>query len=164
MIGRRELIIMTAGATLAACTKKIKISGESDMSSRFEQFKTVIEFWKNKDIDAVIDAMSDDIVWHYAAAIAPPVRGKDEARAFLERFGGAIETAETADRLFVEGVDEYVTKDGVAVAAPYAGVIEYSGDKISGWRDYVDSGVMSHMKAGNPYPEQVKELIARPAR
>tara|TARA_R110000796_G_scaffold8843_63_gene30000 strand:- start:9720 stop:10238 length:519 start_codon:yes stop_codon:yes gene_type:complete len=172
VIGRREVIIMTAGAALTACSKNIIISGESDMSSRFEQFKTVIEAWKNKDIDAVIDAMSDDIVWHYAAAIAPPVRGKKEARAFLERFGGVIgevkwrifETAETADRLFVEGVDEYVTKDGVAVAAPYAGVIEYSGDKISGWRDYVDSGAMSQMKAGNPYPEQVKELIARPAR
>jgi len=172
MIGRREVIIMAAGAALTACSKNTIASGESDMSSRFEQFKTVIESWKNKDIDAVIDAMSDDIVWHYAAAIAPPVKGKEEARAFLERFGAVIgevkwrifETAETEDRLFVEGVDEYITKDGVSVAAPYAGVIEYSGDKISGWRDYVDRGVIDHMKAGNPYPEQIKELIARPAR
>ena len=142
------------------------------MSIRFEQFKAVIESWKKKDIDAVINALSDDVVWHYAAAIAPPAKGKAEARAFIERFGAGIgevkwrifEYAETADRLFVEGVDEYVTKDGVSVAAPYAGVIEFSGDKISGWRDYVDRGVIDQMKEGNPYPEQVKELIARPAR
>jgi limonene-1,2-epoxide hydrolase len=172
VIGRREVIIMAAGATLAACSKNMTTSGESDMSSRFEQFKAVIESWKKKDIDAVINALSDDVVWHYAAAIAPPAKGKAEARAFIERFGAGIgevkwrifEYAETADRLFVEGVDEYVTKDGVSVAAPYAGVIEFSGDKISGWRDYVDRGVIDHMKAGNPYPEQVKELIARSAR
>lgn len=142
------------------------------MTTRFEQFKEVIEAWKRKDVEAVIGAMTDDIVWHYAAAIAPPAKGKDEARAFISKFGAGIgevkwrifEHAETADRLFVEGVDEYVTKDGIDVAAPYAGVIEFKGDKISGWRDYVDRGVIEAMKAGNPYPSQVKELIDRPAQ
>lgn len=142
------------------------------MTSRFDQFKSVIEAWKRKDVDAVIDAMSDDIVWHYAAAIAPAARGKKEARAFLDKFGAGIgevswrifHYAETENRLFVEGVDEYVTTKGVKVAAPYAGVIEFSGDKISAWRDYVDRGVIDSMKAGNPYPDQVKELINRPAQ
>jgi len=141
------------------------------MTSRFEQFKLVIEAWKRKDIDAVIGAMSDDIVWHYAAAIAPPAKGKHQARAFIEKFGDGIgevkwrifHHAETADRLFVEGVDEYVTKDGTNVAAPYAGVIEFSGDKITGWRDYIDRGVIDAMKAGGVYSEQVKELISRAA-
>ena len=142
------------------------------MDRRFKQFKTVIEAWKRKDVDAVIGSMTDDIVWHYAAAIAPPAKGKDEARAFIDKFGANIgevkwrifHSAETDDRLFVEGVDEYFTKDGTPVAAPYAGVIEFRGDKISAWRDYVDRGVIEAMKAGNPYSAQVKELINRPAK
>jgi limonene-1,2-epoxide hydrolase len=50
------------------------------------------------------------------------------------------------------------------VAAPYAGVIEFKGNKIVGWRDYIDRAVIDSMKAGNPYPDQVKELINRPAK
>ncbi len=49
------------------------------------------------------------------------------------------------------------------VAAPYAGIIEYQGDKIIGWRDYLDRGTVDAIKAGKPYPAQVKELIDRPA-
>ena len=107
--------------------------------TRFNQFKQLIAAWTRKDAEAVLAMLHDDVVWHYAAAIAPPARGKAEARAFIERFGSTIAEvnwrifahAETADRLFVEGVDEYVTTDGVRVAAPYAGIIEYQGDKSS---------------------------------
>lgn len=139
--------------------------------TRFHQFKQLIAAWTRKDAEAVLGMLHDDVVWHYAAAIAPPARGKAEARAFIERFGSTISEvnwrifahAETADRLFVEGVDEYVTTDGVRVAAPYAGIIEYQGDKIIGWRDYLDRGTVDAIKAGKPYPAQVKELIDRPA-
>ena len=139
--------------------------------TRFNQFKQLIAAWTRKDADAVLAMLHDDVVWHYAAAIAPPARGKAEARAFIERFGSTIAEVnwrifahtETADRLFVEGVDEYVTTDGVRVAAPYAGIIEYQGDKIIGWRDYLDRGTVDAIKAGKPYPAQVKELIDRPA-
>lgn len=137
--------------------------------TRFRQFQAVIDAWKRKDIEAVLGALSDDVVWHFAAAIAPPARGRAEARAFIERFGAGIgevrwrifHHAEDGDRLFVEGVDEYTTVAGVAIAAPYAGVIEFRGDKISGWRDYVDRGVIEAMKAGGGYSDQVRELIGR---
>ncbi len=138
-------------------------------NTRIQQFQKVIDAWQRKDVEAVLGAMSDDVVWHYAAAIAPPARGKAEARAFIDRFGAGIAEvrwrifhhAEDGDRLFVEGVDEYTTTGGVDVAAPYAGVIEFTGDKISGWRDYVDRGVIEAMKAGGGYSEQVRELIGR---
>ncbi len=138
---------------------------------RLQQFQAVIEAWKRKDVEKVLAAMDDDIVWHYAAAIAPPARGKAEARAFIDRFGAGIgevrwrlfHAAEDGDRLFVEGVDEYTTTGGVHVAAPYAGVIEFRGDKIIGWRDYVDRGTIDAMKAGKGYPPQVSELIGRRA-
>ncbi|TFU05940.1 nuclear transport factor 2 family protein [Polymorphobacter arshaanensis] len=138
--------------------------------SRYEQFSAVIEAWKRRDIEAVLDAMDDDIVWHYAAAVAPPARGKAKARAFLERFSATIATirwrifahAETADTLFVEGVDEYDNVSGVTVLAPYAGVIDFKGDKIIGWRDYVDHSVIAASEAGNAPSKQVTELISRP--
>ena len=101
--------------------------------TRMQQFQSVIDAWKRKDIEAVLGAMTDDVVWHYAAAIAPPARGKAEARAFIEAFGANIgevrwrifHHSETGDRLFVEGVDEYTSLDGIDIAAPYAGVIEF---------------------------------------
>jgi limonene-1,2-epoxide hydrolase len=174
MIGRRNFVILSsASLALSACgvTATPTPREAETMGPRLAQFKTIIEAWKRKDVEAVLDMLSDDLVWHYAAAIAPPVYGKDGARAFLERFGKDIgevnwrifHAAETQDRLFVEGVDEYITTDGVSVAAPYAGIIEFKGDKIVGWRDYIDRATVDAMKAGNPYPAQVEQLIDRPA-
>jgi limonene-1,2-epoxide hydrolase len=139
--------------------------------TRLRQFKAVIAAWSRKDVEAVLEAMHEDIVWHFAAAIAPPARGKAEARAFIDRFGSGIAevrwrifaAAEDEDRLFLEGVDEYTTVDGVDVAAPYAGVIEFEGDLIIGWRDYVDRGTIETMKSGGGYPSQVLDLMSRPS-
>ena len=166
MISRRA---MMAGAAMAAGGQAVAASGAT--RGRFELFQAVIDAWKAKDVEAVLARLSDDIVWHYAAAIAPPARGKAEARAFIDRFGAGIgevrwrifHHAEDGDRLFVEGVDEYTTRDGKQVAAPYAGVIEFRGDLITGWRDYVDRGTIDAMKAGGAYPPQVVELISRPS-
>jgi limonene-1,2-epoxide hydrolase len=52
---------------------------------------------------------------------------------------------------------------GVTVLAPYAGVIEFKGDKIIGWRDYVDTGVIAASESGNAPSKQVTELISRAA-
>ena len=140
------------------------------MGRRYEILGRVIEAWQAKDIDAVLAHMHDDIVWHYAAAAMPPVRGKAAARKVLERFQADMHAitwriftyAETVDRLFIEGVDDYRTTDGRRVAAPYAGVLEFSGDRIIGWRDYVDLGVVAAQKSGEPLSRQVESLIARP--
>lgn len=132
--------------------------------------RQVIEAWQAKDIDGVLSHMADDIVWHYAAPALPPVRGKAGARKLLERFHGDMHAiqwrifahAEAGDRLFIEGVDDYRTSDGNRVAAPYAGVLEFRGDLIVGWRDYVDLGVMAQQKAGEPLSTQVESLLDRP--
>ena len=131
--------------------------------------RQVISAWKAKDIDGVLDHMHDDIVWHYAAAAHPPVRGKAAARKLLERFQADMHFiewrifahAESGDRLFIEGVDDYTTANGHSVAAPYAGVLEFDGDLIIGWRDYVDMGVIAEQKAGQPLSTQVKGLLDR---
>ena len=141
------------------------------MARRIEILQAIIEAWKAKDIDAVLSHMHEDIVWHFAVAAEPPLRGKATARKFLERFGAGMndvkwrvfDSQETGDRLFVEGVDEFRTDEGVTVMAPYAGVLDFRGDLVIGWRDYVDVGVMAAQRAGAPITEQVKALSDRPA-
>jgi limonene-1,2-epoxide hydrolase len=141
------------------------------VSGKIEILQAIIAAWKAKDVDAVIAHMHEDIVWHFAVAAEPPVRGKAQARKFLTRFGGAIaavrwrifDYAEAGDRLFVEGVDEYDTTAGLVVAAPYAGVLEFKDGLVIGWRDYVDVGVMAAQQAGGPISDQVKGLMDRPA-
>lgn len=141
------------------------------MSKHFAIYDAIIQAWKRKDIDAVLSHMTDDIVWHYAAAISPPAYGHAGARKFMETFGAKVGEvrwrvfgyAESGDRMFVEGVDEYITTTGARVATPYAGVLDFRGDKICGWRDYCDAGVSAAMQAGGPLPAQVELLIDRPA-
>ena len=138
--------------------------------SRYETFLRLIEAWQRKDIDGVLAFVADDIVWHYAAGPMPPVRGKATMRKLLQNFQADMHNvewrifawAESGDRLFLEGVDEYQTADGRRVAAPYAGVIDFRGDLVSGWRDYVDLGLIASQKAGDPVSRHVEDLLARP--
>jgi len=140
------------------------------MGRRYALLLQVIEAWQAKDVDAVLAHMHDDIVWHYAAAALPPVRGKPAARKLLERFQTDMHAirwrifahAEVGDRLFLEGVDDYTTTDGKRVAAPYAGVLDFRDDLIIGWRDYVDLGVIASQKAGDGLSKQVLALLDRP--
>jgi len=141
------------------------------MSRKLEIMKALIAAWSAGDIDGALSFMSDDIVWHYAAAIAPPLRGKDKARKFLDNFKSQISAvhwrlfdyAERGDRLFVEGVDEYLSKEGGLVAAPYAGVLTFRGDLICDWRDYFDMGVMDAQRKGEAKSAWVAALIDNPA-
>ena len=118
--------------------------------------------------------MTDDVVWHYAAAIAPPARGKAEVCAFIEAFGATIGEVRAhlppfrnGRQAVRRGVDEYTSLDGIDIAAPYAGVIEFRGDKISGWRDYVDrerSIVRRPGKAGQNMSANWSGGLRRPRR
>jgi ketosteroid isomerase-like protein len=131
----------------------------------------LINAWKAKDIDGVLSLLHDDVVWYYAAAIASPLKGKAKARKFLEGLAPQVrdvtwrifDYAERGDRLFVEGVDEYVSTEGRLVSAPYAGVVELRDGKIIGLREYFDLGVMSALKAGEDMKDHVRFLIAREA-
>jgi len=116
------------------------------MARLYDTLLQLIEAWQAKDIDRVLSFMHEDIVWHYAAGAMPPVRGKAKAAKLLTRFQAEMhdirwrlfDHAESADRLFIEGVDEYRSAEGRRIAAPYAGVMEFRDGKIIAWRDYVD--------------------------
>lgn len=139
------------------------------MTTRLEQMRSVMAAWAAGDVDAVLDRMHDDIVWHYAAATHPPVRGKAQARKMLsmlqremhEVVWQVFASAETDDRLFLEGVDSYTAANGARIATPYMGVIEFDGELITGWRDYVDLGVAAVQRDGGETPAHVSELLDR---
>lgn len=139
------------------------------MARLFSILSEVIAAWQAKDLEAVLAHMADDIVWHYAAPGLPPVRGKAAAEKLLRRFQADMHDiqwrifhhAEAGDLLFLEGVDDYRTADGKRMAVPYAGVLEFRGDLIVGWRDYVDLAVIADQKAGEPFTSQVETLLAR---
>ena len=141
------------------------------MSGKLATLKSVMTAWKAGDIDGVLVHMHDDVVWHFAAGVAPPARGKAKARKFMENFRPQMteirwrlfDFAEAGDRLFVEGVEEYDTPEGGLVLAPYAGVFRFEGDLIIGWRDYVDVGVMEAQKGGAAPTAWVRELAGREA-
>ena len=143
-------------------------AGETPLYDRLLQ---VVAAWTDKDAERALSFMSDDIVWHYACPGLPPLRGKAGARKLLGRFLGEmhevawriVHHAETADRLFVEGVDEYRTSEGTRVASPYAGVLEFRDGLITGWRDYVDLQVVADQKAGKPAAAHVEALVASAA-
>jgi len=141
------------------------------MSAKLEALKSLIAAWTAGDIDGALAHLHEDVVWHYAAAVAPPARGKAKARKFMENFKAQLaeirwrlfDHAENGDRLFVEGVDEFTQKDGVVVRAPYAGVLTFRDGLIIDWRDYVDVGVMDAQRAGGASTPWVLALVDRPA-
>jgi len=166
---RRAFIQTTASVTLAAAAAGAEATRRRTvMPNNFQHVTGLINDWRRKDIKGVLARVTDDIAWHTHVG-SPTVNGKPAMEQVLNTLATQMNDvkwrifhhAEDGDRLFVEGVDEYTTTGGVDVAAPYAGVIEFTGDKISGWRDYVDRGVIETMKAGGGYSEQVRELIGR---
>jgi limonene-1,2-epoxide hydrolase len=140
------------------------------MGRHYDILLKVIETWQTKDAEGVLAHLHEDIIWHYAAAAMPPIRGKAMARKLLTRFQQDMHGiqwrifahAEVGDTLFIEGVDDYQSTDGHRIATPYAGVLDFRDGLIIGWRDYVDIGVLAQQKAGEPLSKQVLELINRP--
>ncbi len=140
------------------------------MGRHYDILLKVIETWQTKDAEGVLAHLHEDIIWHYAAAAMPPIRGKAMARKLLSRFQEDMHGiqwrifahAEVGDTLFIEGVDDYQSTDGHRIATPYAGVLDFRDGLIIGWRDYVDIGVLAQQKTGEPLSKQVLELINRP--
>lgn len=141
------------------------------MGTKIETYRAIMECWRRKDVEGVLARLTEDVVWHFAAAIDPPLRGREEARQWLQRYASGmadsrwrvITFAETATQLFVEGVEDFETSAGTRVQVPYAGVCDFSGNRISGWRDYFDRGLTLRLRAGEAPAEHVRLLTQRPA-
>jgi len=142
------------------------------MTAKIDVLKAVIKHWSERqDVDAVLEHLSDGLVWHFSAVTQPAVHGKAGARKFLEGFKNRVKNprwrifriAETDDALFVEGADEFETPDGTTVVIPYMGILDFDGDLIIGWRDYFDRGIADDGVAGKGLPDHAADLISREA-
>jgi limonene-1,2-epoxide hydrolase len=132
--------------------------------------RALITAWRGKDLEGMLAHIDDDIVW-YSHVGSPPIIGKVAMREFAGKLTAGMndirwrlfDTARNGNRLFVEGVDDFVTNDGRRVALPYAGVLTFKGERISEWRDYFDRALFDRLKAGEPMPAHLQVLVDRPA-
>lgn len=142
------------------------------MTEKINILKSVIKHWSERqDIDAVLEHLSDDLVWHFSAATQPPVYGKAGARQFLEGLKKRVTNprwrifryAESDDALFVEDVDEFESPDGTTVTIPYMGVLDFDDGLIVGWRDCFDRGIADYGVAGKEMPGHCADFGDRKA-
>lgn len=114
------------------------------MPSKSEIYQESLAAFCRGDFEAATACYADDIVAYPNRAMRPML-GRATMQAFMQKFGAGMEDAryapslmvESGDFLFVEGTETY-RKNGRSVSIPYAGVMEFRGDKIIGWRDYFD--------------------------
>jgi limonene-1,2-epoxide hydrolase len=168
---RRSFVQVGVGlpAALAGVVAGAGVASAATGFDPYQAFLGLIRAWQKHDIEAVLAKLADDIVW-YPAVGSPPVQGRDGVRKVLEQFAPKrkeenwkiFHHAVNGDRLFVEGVDDFIDDQGRRVAVPYAGVIEYRDGLVIGWRDYFDISTLNRMKAGEPIPDAIQPLISRP--
>ena len=105
-----------------------------------DHFAVVIDAWtQRKDIDAVLAAMTDDVVWYPAVGVMPPMHGKAAVRETLQRLSGqvarshwhVVRHAEADDCLFLEGVDRNELVSGAVATVPYMGIVEFEAGEIA---------------------------------
>ena len=109
-----------------------------------------IETWRRRDVDAMVDACTEDVV--YQNVPTPPIEGREALYAFMsvnmpkcDAFESrilAIAATEDGSRVLTERHDAFVFGDR-RVDVPVMGVFELRDGKISAWRDYFDVGTYS---------------------
>lgn len=139
------------------------------MPKHIDRMTSLIEAWKIGDLDAVLAHVTDDIVWHSHVG-SPPTLGKAAMRPVLEVLAASMQdvrwrvvySAESGDRLLVEGIEEFVGTEGQHVALPYMGIMTFRGSLIAEWRDYFDRDLYNKLKAGEASPDYIQQLTSRP--
>ena len=170
-LSRRTVLATTGAAGLGLALSGGPLSAAPAPFSMLGVVKDIIAAWNRHDAAAVIASVTEDIVYHATSGYRPAASGKPAFRALLQQMGPVIKTsnwrlfdaAENGNRLFVEGVDDFITTAGHHVVIPYAGVFEFRGALIYNWREYYDGRISAEMKDGAPLSEEIRSLINRPA-
>ena len=105
-----------------------------------EQF---IACWNQRDFDALVEFLSDDIEYHNIPM--PMLRGKAAVRDFIAPFKhvSAIDwvihhIASSQQTVLTERTDNFVFANGRTLSLPVMGTFEVRGQLICQWRDYFD--------------------------
>jgi limonene-1,2-epoxide hydrolase len=173
---RRRFIHTTASITLAAAAAGADAANAETakrkpaMPNYIEPVTALITDWRRKDIKSVLSRVTDDIAWHTHVG-SPPVNGKPAMEQMLNTLATQMSDvrwrifhyAQNENRIFLEGVDDFVNPEGRRVVIPYAGVLSFRGALISEWRDYFDRTLFNKLKAGEPAPDYIDALTVRKA-
>ena len=112
--------------------------------SKTDIVRAFIGHWESKNVDAIIDAFTDDPFYHNIPM--DPLTSKEAIRKFIEPFIEPVTEvrwevlciAENSDgAVLTERVDAFLFGDKT-VSLPVMGTFELVGGKISKWRDYFD--------------------------
>jgi limonene-1,2-epoxide hydrolase len=113
ILDRRTLIAATGALAVAPAA----IAKEPAMPRLYPVLEAIIAAWKQQDVEGVLAHVTDDIVWRNSSGYAPAIKGKAAMRTALQNMKAMIQPgsnrwrifdyAESADRLFMEGVDEF---------------------------------------------------------
>jgi ketosteroid isomerase-like protein len=117
-----------------------------------EAFKRVIEANNRRDYEAVLEECDPEIEWHAIFGMmfggeATVVRGHEAAlehfreldEGFAVRNVQCSEFRDLGERVVALGHVRAVGREsGVALDSPWAGVADFRGGKVVGFRDYLD--------------------------
>ena len=135
----------------------------------FQTYMTVMNHIQSNQVDEALGYFAEDVELHTAAGALPPLQGKQQVEAWLRSSEHqnhkltVFKQVSSDNTLFVEGVDEFDHPDGAHLVLPYAGVFEFSDGLITGWRDYLDTGLFARALAGKEVKDHVTQLVSRPA-
>lgn len=114
--------------------------------SNIQRTKDFIAAWERCDVEAIVEAAAEDIVYHNIPM--EPVVGRAALRAALEPFLGMCERAvwetpfiaETeGGAVLTERVDQFFFPGGQTMSIRVMGTFEFDEDgKLARWRDYFD--------------------------
>jgi limonene-1,2-epoxide hydrolase len=165
---RRNFMQTAVAAPLLAGSVGVAEAKVSTRSKYLAIAEAMITSWRRRDLEGMLSHIDDDIVWHSHVG-SPPFVGKPAMRDFATKlmaqmndvqwriFGAAAD----GDRLYVEGVDDFVDAAGRRIVIPYEGVLVFRASKVREWRDYFDRGLFDRLKAGEPLPEYLVPLTTR---
>ncbi|MDM7955103.1 nuclear transport factor 2 family protein [Blastomonas sp.] len=140
------------------------------MTDHIATLKRVIESWHRSDVEGVLACLHEDVIWNNSGGIRAPIMGREAMRAALESMKGRItnnrwrlfDFAQAGDTVWMEGVDEFDSTDGIRVAIPYCGILEYEDGVIRHWREYFDGRLQEDQLAGKGVSPHVDAMLDRP--
>lgn len=116
------------------------------MSQKITAVKNLIACWERRDVDAVLNCLTDDVeyYWHIGSR---PIREKQTMRKFLNNLAGNFDQkrweifsyAENGDLLLLEGHEELWDKEHQrTIQQPFMQAFQFRDGLISHWRDYYE--------------------------
>ncbi|MEX6633370.1 nuclear transport factor 2 family protein [Hyphococcus lacteus] len=140
------------------------------MANNINVLRAIIAAWARQDVEGVLEHLHEDITWNNSGGVRKPVQGKAAMRKALESMKGTIKEsnwrlfgwAEVGNTVWMEGADEFMRNDGIRIAVPYAGTLEFEDGVVRIWREYFDGRLQEKQLAGEPVSEHVEAMLDRP--